>query len=165
MKKILIILILGVGIFEFVSDVYYPSDSSKYQSISTEKINYNPSNKEPDHTLVNNDSSKILENAFKNRRSDIQVKGSGTVIRLLPDDNKGSRHQRFIIKLPSGHTLLVAHNIDLAPRINTLSKGDELQFYGEYEWNQKGGVIHWTHRDPKGYHVGGWLKHHGKTYQ
>ncbi|MCQ8888523.1 DUF3465 domain-containing protein [Pseudoalteromonas carrageenovora] len=26
-------------------------------------------------------------------------------------------------------------------------------------------VVHWTHKDPNGYHVGGWLKHKGKIYQ
>jgi len=43
--------------------------------------------------------------------------------------------------------------------------GDSVGFYGEYEWNSKGGVIHWTHLDPSGQHIAGWLKHDGKTYQ
>ena len=85
--------------------------------------------------------------------------------RLLPDDNKGSRHQKFIIALASGQTLLVAHNIDVAPRIPSLRTGDRVQFAGEYEWNDKGGVIHWTHRTASGPHPGGWLKHKGQTYQ
>lgn len=106
-----------------------------------------------------------LQSAYKNHQSNVQVKGSGTVIRLLKDDNKGSRHQKFILKLSSGQTILIAHNIDLAPRINSISKGDVVQFYGEYEWNNKGGVVHWTHHDPNGRHVGGWLKHNGSTYQ
>jgi hypothetical protein len=106
-----------------------------------------------------------LEQAYENRQSDLQVRGSGTVTRILSDDNKGSRHQRFILKLPSGQTLLIAHNIDIAPRIPSLSKGERIEFYGEYEWNNKGGVIHWTHRDPDGKHPGGWLKHRGRTYQ
>ncbi len=103
--------------------------------------------------------------AWNNEQSDTQVEGSGTVIRLLPDDNDGSRHQRFILKLPSGQTVLMAHNIDLAPRIPALAAGDRVEFCGEYEWNRKGGVIHWTHRDPAGRHPGGWLKHRDKTYQ
>jgi hypothetical protein len=89
----------------------------------------------------------------------------GIVIQILPDDLEGSTHQRFILKLSFGQTLLVAHNIDLAPRINNLNIGDEVSFFGEYEYNSKGGVIHWTHHDPDSKHVNGWLKHNGKIYQ
>jgi hypothetical protein len=103
--------------------------------------------------------------AYGEKRSNVQVQGSGAVSRLLPDDNDGSRHQRFILKLDSGLTVLVAHNVDLAPRIDSLQEGDEVVYYGEYEWNAKGGVVHWTHHDPRGSHVGGWLKHKGRTYQ
>jgi hypothetical protein len=106
-----------------------------------------------------------LKTAYDNHQSNVQVKGSGTVIRILKDDNKGSRHQKFILKLSSGLTVLIVHNIDLAPRINSISNGDVIQFYGEYEWNNKGGLVHWTHRDPNGHHVGGWLKRNGSTYQ
>ena len=108
---------------------------------------------------------RILEAAFRDQATDLQVEGSGTVIGTLSDDNDGDRHQRFILRLNSGQTLLVAHNIDLAPRIATLSKGDLVSFHGEYEWNSKGGVIHWTHHDPNGLHIPGWLKHQGRTYQ
>jgi hypothetical protein len=106
-----------------------------------------------------------LEQAIQQRTSNVQVKGTGTVIRLLKDDNRGSRHQKFILKLASNKTILIAHNIDLAPRINAISTGDIIAFYGEYEWNNKGGVVHWTHHDPNGHHIGGWLKHNGTTYQ
>ena len=98
-------------------------------------------------------------------RAGQQVSGIGTVTRVLSDDNDGSRHQRFILELNSGRTLLVAHNIDLAPRVSSLRTGDTVSFYGEYETNQQGGVIHWTHHDPQGRHVGGWLEHNGKRYQ
>lgn len=110
-------------------------------------------------------SDAALLHAFENRLSDKQLGGKGVVIKLLPDDNKGRRHQKFILQLVTGQTLLVAHNIDLAPRIKSLQKGDVVHFYGEYEWNEKGGIIHWTHHDPKGGHPGGWLKHQGKIYQ
>ena len=91
--------------------------------------------------------------------------GSGSVIKLLSDDTKGSRHQKFIIKELSGRTLLVAHNIDLAPRINSLQKGGVVKFCGDYEYNSKGGVIHWTHHDPDNYHQDGWLEYNGVKYE
>lgn len=98
-------------------------------------------------------------------RAGQQVSGSGTVERVLSDDNEGSRHQRFILRLSSGRTLLVAHNIDLAPRVAPLRTGDTVSFYGEYEPNDRGGVIHWTHHDPQGRHPDGWLEHKGQRYQ
>jgi Protein of unknown function (DUF3465) len=107
----------------------------------------------------------VIENAFENRRGNLQVSGQGTVVKLLADDIDGSRHQRFIVRLNSGRTLLVSHNIDLAPRIDALRVGDTIAFHGEYEWNPKGGVIHWTHHDPQGIHAAGWIKHDGRTYQ
>ena len=110
-------------------------------------------------------SDAALQAAFEAQRGDLQIEGQGTVIKVLPDDNKGSRHQRFILRLDSGQTVLVAHNIDLAPRIPGLAAGDTVAFFGEYEWNPQGGVIHWTHHDPGGRHVGGWLRHRGQTYE
>jgi hypothetical protein len=103
--------------------------------------------------------------AYAEQRSDVQVTGAGRVARILGDDSLGDRHQRFILGLPSGHTVLMAHNIDLAPRVEPLSVGDTVEFHGIYEWNDKGGVVHWTHRDPQGQHEPGWLKHHGRTYE
>ena len=110
-----------------------------------------------------NDS--VLQQAYKSQQSDLQVQGFGKVVKVLPDDNDGSKHQKFILKLNSGQTLLVAHNIDLAPRIPDLKVGDSVEFYGEYEWNKKGGVLHWTHKDPQNRHAHGWLKHNGQVYE
>ncbi len=89
---------------------------------------------------------------------------SGTVKRTLADDNEGSRHQRFILTLPGGKTLLVAHNIDLADRV-PLNNGDQLSLHGRYETNDRGGVIHWTHHDPDGSTSGGWIEFNGKRYR
>lgn len=112
-----------------------------------------------------NSIDQALAVAFENRQSNLQVQGSGRVVRILPDDNDGSRHQRFIIQLISGQTLLVAHNIDLANRVSSLKIGDYVEFNGVYEWNAQGGVIHWTHHDPGGSHAAGWVRHNGHTYQ
>lgn len=106
-----------------------------------------------------------IARALRDQASGVQVTGEGVVVKMLADDNDGSRHQRFILRLESGQTLLVAHNIDLAPRIMSLGPGETVAFNGEYEWHPKGGLIHWTHRDPNGQHLAGWLKHDGETYQ
>lgn len=89
---------------------------------------------------------------------------SGTVDRTLPDDNDGSRHQRFILRLDSGRTILIAHNIDLAARV-PIRENDRVTLRGEYEWSAQGGTIHWTHHDPKQWREGGWIDHAGKRYE
>lgn len=115
--------------------------------------------------VAQRDDSELIRRAFENRQSDVQVQASGTIERVLTDDQDGSRHQRFIVKLPHGQTVLIAHNIDLAPRVAPLAVGDRVEFFGEYEWNDQGGVIHWTHHDPAGKHVAGWVKRGGQTFQ
>jgi len=98
------------------------------------------------------------------RQSGSMVEVSGRVLRLLADDQQGSRHQRFILELADRHTLLVSHNIDLAPRV-PLTGGDSIRVRGQFEWNQRGGVLHWTHRDPRGQRPGGWIKWEGREYR
>lgn len=120
-------------------------------------------NTTPSSNPANN--TQQVQAAYQNRQSNVQVSGTGTVSKILPDDNKGSRHQRFILRLAHGQTLLVAHNIDLAPKITNLKTGDTVDFYGEYEYNEQGGVLHWTHHDPAQRHAHGWLKHQNQIYQ
>ena len=108
---------------------------------------------------------QVLETAFAQHQSGIRIQNTGVVTRLLADDLDGKRHQRFIVQVDSGQTLLIAHNIDIAARINSLKVGDRVEFVGEYEWNPKGGVIHWTHHDPAGRHASGWIRHNGRVYR
>jgi hypothetical protein len=110
-------------------------------------------------------SDWILKQAFLHKKSGIQVHGQGVVIRLLSDDVVADRHQRFILRLNSGQTLLIAHNIDIAPRLVGFKKGGTVIFYGQYEWNREGGVVHWTHHDPGREHINGWLKYENSTYR
>ena len=87
----------------------------------------------------------------------------GVVIKTLTDDLVGDQHQRFIINLNCDQTLLIVHNIDLVDRV-PLHVGDLVEFKGEYEYNDRGGLVHWTHRDPIKKHEPGWIKHKGKLY-
>ncbi|MGP1382239.1 MAG: DUF3465 domain-containing protein [Thainema sp.] len=110
-------------------------------------------------------SEQVILDAYAQHASNVMVEAAGQVDRLLSDDLEGSRHQRFIVRLSSGHTVLISHNIDLAPRIDALRQGDTVRFRGEYEWNSQGGVVHWTHHDPNGSHPGGWIEHQGQRYE
>lgn len=105
-----------------------------------------------------------LAAAFRNHASGVQVQGRGEVIKVLPDDTEGDKHQKFILRLANGQTILIAHNIDLAARVSPLSEGDTVLFSGEYEWNAKGGLVHWTHKDPAGTHPAGWLERNGTRF-
>ncbi|WP_157454286.1 DUF3465 domain-containing protein [Crocinitomix catalasitica] len=106
-----------------------------------------------------------LKELYNAQVSNAQVLIQGEIIALLPDDNEGSRHQKFIVKLASGQTVLIVHNIDLAPRINSIEKGEQVLVYGEYEYNDKGGLIHWTHDDPQNRHEHGYIEYQGLKYQ
>jgi hypothetical protein len=114
--------------------------------------------------IVGRASGASVERLFASERSNVDVELKGTVSRVLPDDVQGSRHQRFVVELASGHTVLISHNIDLAPRV-PLDRGDSVHVRGEYEWNDRGGVVHWTHHDPQGMRRGGWIRHRGDEYR
>ncbi len=109
--------------------------------------------------------SNPISAAFEEQRSGVWLEGSGVIDRLLQDDLEGDRHQRFIVRVSRDRTVLISHNIDLAARVQ-VDRGDEIAFRGRYEWNDLGGVVHWTHHDPQAGHSdmarGGWLRANGK---
>jgi len=150
-KIVILIIVAAVAIFQAIQEQKLTIPDGLIQTLNKE--------------TSNKTESADLQTVFDNRQNDVQIRGVGTVIKLLADDLDGSRHQKFILRTGNGNTVLIAHNIDLAPRVGGIRKGDKVEFYGEYEWNSRGGVIHWTHKDPRHYHVDGWLKHGGKTYQ
>jgi hypothetical protein len=106
----------------------------------------------------------VVQDAFVTGQSGVWMQVAGRVTRILSDDNGGSRHQRFVLEVGGGHTVLVAHNVDLARRL-PLATGDDLVLRGRYEWNERGGVIHWTHHDPAGVEDGGWIERQGVRYR
>lgn len=110
-------------------------------------------------------ANTALAAAIASHARNVEVEAAASVLKVLPDDNDGLRHQRFLVRLPSGESLLVAHNIDLAERVADLRPGEAITLHGDYIWNAKGGVIHWTHHDPRGHHRPGWIKYRGHTYQ
>ncbi len=108
-------------------------------------------------------SNNNLDDLVTSQAQNAPIEFTAQVIKLLADDNIGSRHQKFIVK-SNLHTILIAHNIDLAPRV-PVTLGDVLSIKGAYEWNDRGGVVHWTHHDPQNKQVGGWIELNGKKFK
>lgn len=108
--------------------------------------------------------NQALAQAFSQKQSHVWLQGRGIVKKVLPDDTQGARHQRFLVSVSPQQTLLFAHNIDLAPRVEALAPGDVVTFRGEYIYNPKGGIMHWTHHDPQG-RQHGWITHQDHTYE
>lgn len=161
--KLLIVMMLILAPVSYFGGAGRPSYSYAPDTRPTETRRPETARASP--VAAPNATDTLLAQAFQQRRGNFQITGALPVSRVLPDDRDGSRHQKFILQTSTGQTVLVAHNIDIAPRIPGVQVGDTVEFYGEYEWNEKGGVIHWTHHDPAGRHAHGWLRHNGSLYQ
>lgn len=102
-----------------------------------------------------------LEEAFAKKLNDAPITVTGIVTKLLPDDTTGIPHQRFIITVHTGHTVMVAHNLERAYRV-PVKVGDKVEIHGSYVWNELGGIIHNTHHDDTEEHEDGWINFVGK---
>lgn len=85
-----------------------------------------------------------VENAFAQKINRVPITATGRVIKLLPDDTDATPHQKFIIEIHSGHTILVSHNLLRAYRM-PVKIGDRVEVRGTYIWNRFGGLLHNTH--------------------
>ena len=88
------------------------------------------------------------EKAFREKLSKTILTIEGEVSRLLPDDNKGIQHQKFVVRIHDNHTILVAHNLERGYKI-PIKIGDKVEVRGTYVWNRYGGIIHNTHHDDR----------------
>src|ERR1041385_6694273 len=106
-----------------------------------------------------------IADAYARRASGIEVTAQGQVERLLSDEpGPDGAHERFVIRLDGGtQTLLIDHNIGIAPRV-PVTNGAEITVHGEYVWNDQGGLIHFTHHDPQHTHEDGYIILAGTRY-
>jgi hypothetical protein len=100
--------------------------------------------------------------AWAGHRSRIEVTATGNVARILGTRSGPSgRHEGFLVHLrgAAGHglTVRVEDNVDVTGPI-PLAPGDEVEVRGEYIYDQRGGLIHFTHRDRRGRHPGGYVR-------
>ena len=170
MKKIIlaVLIVIVAGAVDYLRKPTNDTSSNSTTSHTTSTTSNNSSNTQqktkPTNTQAQQQVLEKIRQAEKTQKSGWWLETKATVIKILRDDTKGHKHQKFLIKLAPDITLLVAHNIDLAPRA-PLREGDSIRLRGRYEWNNRGGVLHWTHHDPKGRQKGGWIIHNGQHYK
>ena len=168
MKKLLSVVLFLLLNACSQSSSQSPVDSVQSEKQSAKEVKSNTKQELKIEPPQGNEAVKVgsATELFAQKGHNVWIEDNGIVVKLLKDDNSGARHQKFLVKVNDRITLLIAHNIDLAPRIEDLVVGDKVAFHGQYVYNPKGGVVHWTHLDPNhGHSGGGYILHHEKVYQ
>jgi hypothetical protein len=110
-----------------------------------------------------NDDSQILQ-AYEAKRRVNFVEGAGMeVVKLLPDDNSGLKHQKWVVRLSNGKQMQAVYNTDMCPYV-PLQVGDVVAMGGMFLWTGNSGMIHWLHHDPRGNRPDGYVMVNGKYY-
>jgi Protein of unknown function (DUF3465) len=109
------------------------------------------------------DDNEVIA-AQSNHLIKVEVTVTAPIKKMLPEDDVGLPHEKFLILLSNGSTVLIAHDIKYAPVV-PVHAGDMVRIHGEYIWNAKGGLIHWTHHSDTPRHEGGWIDFGGQRYQ
>ena len=112
-------------------------------------------------------NNRTVCNAHVEHRSHVETTASGTLVRILrQSDGQYGPHAQFLVRLDSSCalTVRVAANERFTGPL-PLRVGEHVLVHGEYEYYRSGGVIHWTHRDPRGHHDGGFIELSGRLYQ
>lgn len=107
--------------------------------------------------------------AWRAGRSHIEVTAGGSVARILGTRvGPSGTHLGFLVHLSGGEgrglTIRVEDNVDLTGPI-PLREGENVEVRGEYIFDPRGGLVHYTHRDPRGRHPAGYVLADGKFYR
>ncbi len=115
-----------------------------------------------------NDGNAAVFDAWRAQRSHIEVTARGVIARDLGTRaGVSAAHEGFLLHLAGasgrGLTVRVEANVDFTGPM-PIAAGESVIVRGEYEFDARGGVIHWTHRDPRGRHPGGYIEIQNKRY-
>lgn len=108
--------------------------------------------------------------AWRAGASHVEVTASGTIARVLGvrADGRFGPHEGFLVHLrgAGGHglTIEVEDNLRLTGPV-PIEAGEDVVVHGEYEYDLRGGVVHWTHHDPSGHHAAGYIRVNGRLYE
>lgn len=126
-----------------------------------------PQQNAPSSRATQASTNGLICQAFDAQQSHVEVLATGVVTRDLGlRAGRSGTHEGYLLRLDNGCRLVlkVETNVDLTGPI-PIKTGDRAVVKGEYEWTRLGGVLHWTHHDPRGRHEGGYVTVEGHTYQ
>jgi len=111
------------------------------------------------------DGNAAVYDAWRSQRSRVEV--TAVVRDLGLRRGPSGLHEGFLLHLDgaAGHglTVRVEDNVDITGPI-ALRLGDAVEVRGEYIYDSRGGLIHYTHHDPRARHPGGYVRVGNRTF-
>lgn len=104
-----------------------------------------------------------VQDAYRYHQTGMMAEVTGTVARVLMDDKDDPRHQKFIIRMTNGQSLLILHDQVSGDQV-PVKVDDTVLVRGEYQWTETGGMLRFTQRDYSPRRMHGWIEHQGRRY-
>lgn len=119
------------------------------------------------HGTPEQPDNALVCRTYASQGSRQEVLARGTIAGMLGEaQGRSGVHEGYMVQLDGRCDLLVRieTNVGITGPI-PLHRGEPVIIKGEYEYTATGGVIHWTHHDPSGRHVNGYVQAAGKFYR
>ncbi|RYZ84614.1 MAG: DUF3465 domain-containing protein [Proteobacteria bacterium] len=107
--------------------------------------------------------SQIVAAVEARRRTNFVEGGGMVVTELLPDDNNGLKHQKWMVRLSNGAQMQAVYNSDMCPRV-PIKVGDIVSMGGQFIYSNEGPMLHWLHYDPRRERPDGYVEINGTSY-
>ncbi|MDP3509818.1 MAG: DUF3465 domain-containing protein [Candidatus Melainabacteria bacterium] len=109
------------------------------------------------------DDAQIIQAQSQQARK-VELTVTAPIKKLLREEDYREPHQRFLLILSNGTTVLVANDLQYGTYA-PVQEGNVVRIHGEYIWNERGGVLHWTHKSDEPRHESGYIDFNGMRYQ
>lgn len=109
------------------------------------------------------DDAQIIQAQSQQARK-VELTVTAPIKKMLREEDYREPHQRFLLMLSNGTTVLVANDLQYGTYA-PVQEGNVVRIHGEYIWNERGGVLHWTHKSDEPRHESGYIDFNGMRYQ
>ncbi|MDG0816825.1 DUF3465 domain-containing protein [Bdellovibrio svalbardensis] len=109
------------------------------------------------------DDSALIRAIHDDRGVNYIEAGQMVVEEILPDDNQGLPHQKWLVRLSDNSSVELVYNSDMGDRV-PLQVGEVMSAGGQLIMAQQGPLLHWLHSDPKQHRPDGYVYVNGTYY-